>query len=236
MHIAFCDDDLIFLRQIENYFDKINIKTDYEMFSSGEKLLNAYNDNHVFDAIFLDMEMSGLNGIETANKIREKDNGEIIVFITSHDEYMQEAFRCEPSEFLVKPVEYDKFAETFDFVYKKWKKRNKTVVIQQNKSIIRIRISDITYIESSDHYIYVHTVFNDSYKLYKTISQFINDTFSNSIVRIHKSYAINLEHLISFENNEAALQHCDRKIPVSRNFKKGLSKNIYRYKEEKFGL
>lgn len=236
MHIAFCDDDLIFLRQIENYFDKINVKTDYEMYSSGEKLLAAYKDNNVFDVIFLDMEMSGLNGIETANKIREKDNGEIIVFITSHDEYMQEAFRCEPSEFLVKPIDYVKFADTLDFVYKKWKKRNKTVALQQNKSIIRVRISDITYIESSDHHIYVHTVFNDSYRLYKTISQFMEDEVSNSIIQVHKSYAINLEHLISFKNNEAALQHCDRKIPVSRKFRKSLSESIYRYKEEKFGI
>ena len=90
MRIAICDDNNDYINTIENYIERLKTPaTEWDPYESGENLVFAYTDNNErYDVIFLDMEMKELNGIETANKIRDIDEHVIIVFITSYTEYM----------------------------------------------------------------------------------------------------------------------------------------------------
>ena len=106
MNIAICDDNQQYINQTEEYFSKVGDKNiNHDAFYSGEELVKAYENGFGdYDVIFLDMEMGGLTGIETANIIRKQDKHVIIVFVTSHTKYMQECFECSPFRFLIKPV------------------------------------------------------------------------------------------------------------------------------------
>ena len=75
MRICICDDDLRIHNDIKQligeFFSQSDIP-DFSCFSSGEELLECYLQGNKFDIIFLDVEMSAINGIETAEEIRKK--------------------------------------------------------------------------------------------------------------------------------------------------------------------
>lgn len=113
--IAVCDDNNDYINIFEKYIEDLkDKKLDYDIYYSGEELLRAYEyDDPGYDAIFLDMEMGKLGGIETANRIRIKDKHIIIVFVTSHKKYMQSSFQCMPFRFLIKPISYTDFQTVY---------------------------------------------------------------------------------------------------------------------------
>ena len=96
------------------------------------------NQEADYDAIFLDMEMGKLGGIETANKIRETDKYVIIVFVTSHTKYMKECFQCEPFRFLIKPINTDEINKVIKEIAIRLSQERKTFVFSEKRNIIRL--------------------------------------------------------------------------------------------------
>lgn len=115
LNIAICDDNTEHINILEKYlFEISNIKIECDVYQSGESLIDAYKNNvERYDVVLLDMEMEELNGIETANLIREFDEHIIIIFVTSHSEYMKESFQCQPFRFIEKPLDYDELKKIF---------------------------------------------------------------------------------------------------------------------------
>ncbi len=223
MRIAICDDNNDYINIIENYIEKLNkSNAECDAFESGESLVSAYIDNNErYDVIFLDMEMKKLNGIETANKIREIDEHTIIIFVTSHTEYMKDSFKCSPFRFLVKPVEYSEFQEVFHDISTKLKKQRKTFTFTENKTRVRLFCDDIIYCESQDHWIRIYTK-DQAYKVCKTLTDLHESLDKEMMYRVHKSFVINFQFVKSMKENVVQLYHCDRLIPISRSYKKAV--------------
>jgi len=88
--IAVCDDEQVFADEIINKLQMRNKNYQIICFDSGEKLLSYVPD---FDILFLDIEMPGFSGMETAAKLRESGYDGIIIFLTNHTELMPDAFK-----------------------------------------------------------------------------------------------------------------------------------------------
>ena len=73
-------------------------------FFKGEDLVERYSSGKDFDIVFLDIEMDKMNGIDTATEMRKYAPEAIIIFVSSHKNYVFDAFRCEAFHFLVKPI------------------------------------------------------------------------------------------------------------------------------------
>ena len=221
MRIAICDDDMNCINLIEEYINEFKKNgMECDAYPSGEELVRAYRDNaERYDVILLDMEMEQLNGIETANHIREIDEHVIIVFITSHTEYMRESFRCAPFRFLVKPVDKEEFRMVFRDIEKKLSKQRKVFTFTENKTRIRLYCDDILYCESRDHWILIHTK-DTTYRICKSLSDLQAQLDQESFFRVHKSYIVNFRHLKSIKEHDIRLYHCDETIPISRTYKK----------------
>lgn len=221
MKIAICDDDMNCINLIENYINSLKkTESECDAYSNGEELIHSYVLNSErYDVIFLDMEMDQLNGIETANHIREIDEYVIIVFITSHTEYMRDSFRCAPFRFLLKPVDKEEFRTVFADIVKKLSKQRKVFAFTENKTHIRLYCDDIIYCESRDHWILIHTK-DTTYRICKSLSDLQAQLDKESFFRVHKSYIVNFRHLKSIKENNIRLYHCDEMIPLSRTYKK----------------
>lgn len=220
MKIAICDDNNNYINIIEARIERLsNSKDECDTYESGETLVGAYKNNERYDVIFLDMEMSGMNGIETANKIREIDEHTIIIFITCHTEYMRESFKCSPFRFLIKPVEDSEFQEVYRDICKKMKKQRKTFTFTENKARVRLFSDDIIYFESYDHWIWIHTK-DREYKIYKTLTDLYTALDKTMMCRVHKSFIINFKYIKTIKNNNIQLYHCNKLIPISRSYKK----------------
>ena len=89
MRIAICDDEKNIRELIGNKVVEQYSEADIVFFPSGEELL--LSDKHI-DILFLDIQMSGKNGMETARELRKKEKGMILIFVTAMEEYVFQAF------------------------------------------------------------------------------------------------------------------------------------------------
>jgi len=235
MKIAICDDNMNHINIIENYIHNLR-KTSVECdaYQSGEELIRTFRGGEEqYDVIFLDMEMEQLNGIETANYIREIDEHVIIVFVTSHTEYMRESFKCAPFRFLVKPVDGEEFKTVFYDISKKLSKQRKVFAFTENKAKIRLYCDDIIYCESQDHWIWIHTK-DKVYKICKSLTELHSQLDREMFCRVHKSYIINFLYIKSIKDNDAELYHCDKPIAISRSYKKEVLEEYTNFLERDF--
>ena len=108
MDIAICDDEKIFREQIISYLLKYNNKFNIFEYYNGYDLLES---EKIFDIIFLDIEMDNINGMIVAEKLRERGVSSIIIFFTSHHEYVHDAFKVKAFRFLNKPIDKVKLVE-----------------------------------------------------------------------------------------------------------------------------
>lgn len=159
MRFAICDDEPEHIEILKAYFNaRPELSIESEPYFSGTSLVEDYRKNSVrYDALFIDMEMPGLNGIDTANAIREMDKRAIIVFVTSHTKYMQESFQCRPLDFLVKPVEKAALDRVIAAIVKTVSEERVSITFTENKRIVRLYCDEIIFCESEGHWIKIHT-------------------------------------------------------------------------------
>jgi DNA-binding LytR/AlgR family response regulator len=108
--VAICDDEEKQRELVKSILITLSIKTNIdfetEIFGSGEQLVSDYERHETpFHILILDIEMGGINGIQTAQKIRGLNNlDEQIIFLTSYPEYMVESFDVMTFQYLIKPI------------------------------------------------------------------------------------------------------------------------------------
>lgn len=221
MNIAICDDSNEHINLLESYLMKLGVPhTEYDVFYNGEQLVEVYKEHSAnYDVLFLDIEMEKLNGIETANTIREFDEHVIIIFITSHSKYMKESFKCLPFRFIEKPIELEELKSAYEDVCKKLSRKRKVFAFSENKRKVRLYCNDIIYCESQDHWTWIHTK-DDTYKIYKSMNDVHEHLDKEMLFRVHKSFVVNFHYIKSIKETNIELYHCDKKIPISRSYKK----------------
>lgn len=238
MKIAICDDNMKYINTVEDYLDKMkSSKIEHDVFMSGEELLREYERNEAdYDAIFLDMEMTGLDGIETANIIRQFDKNVIIVFVTSHKKYMQRSFQCMPFRFLIKPINFSDFEEVFREVCIKLDDDPETFIFLENKKRTRIFCSDIIFFESSAHSILIYTRDGKVHKTRKSMTELQETIEKSTFVRVHRAFVINLRYIHQVSEQEVLMHHYVHPIPVSRTYSRDLEDMFLNFKERKYLL
>lgn len=111
MNIAVVDDEKVIWEHIREMIENQKPDCDVACFSSGEELLAAAKP---FDIMFLDIQMDGMNGIEAAREVRERNADTVLIFITGIKEYVFEALDIYAFHYLLKPVTEQKFMEVFE--------------------------------------------------------------------------------------------------------------------------
>ena len=237
INIAICDDNSEHISILEKYlFEISSVKIECDAYHSGESLVNAYKNNvERYDVVFLDMEMEKLNGIETANLVREFDEHIIIVFVTSHTEYMRESFKCSPFRFLLKPLDIVELKTVVYDMLKKLSETRNVYAFTENKTKVRLYCDDIIYLESQDHWIWIHTKEN-TYKICKSLSDVHSQLGNIMFCRVHKSFVINFHYIKTIKENDIKLYYCDKLIPISRSYKKEVISEYTNFLERDFRI
>ena len=239
--IAICDDEINQIKNIEDYLTRFSIKTDTEFhierFTSGNELLKKYyNEKSPFDILFLDMEMPGRNGIETAEEIRRiPDRNVLIAFITSYPEYMQDSFDVQASQYFTKPVSYELFEQKLEKMldYINGLESNITVLSQKSGETI-LYLDEIICIEANKNSNLIITTQNEEIVIKGKINNYEKELADKYFISIHRSCLANMRYIKRF--NSDSLEFSNGKIvPVSRRklseIKEAFSKYmVMRYK------
>ncbi len=220
--IAICDDEISQIKNISDYLTRFSTKTDTEFqierFTSGNELLKKYyNEKSPFDIIFLDMEMPGRNGIETAEEIRRiPDRNVLIAFITSYPEYMQDSFDVQASQYFTKPISYELFEQKLKKMlsYIGELETNITVISQKSGEII-LHLDDIVCFEAVKKTGVVITTNKDEMIIKGKLTDFEDELANKYFISIHRLCIANMKYIRKF--NADSLEFSTGKIvPVSR--------------------
>lgn len=216
IYIAICDDDKTMTNQIRtmasDFFGRKNMEITILQFSSGEELLKY--DRRI-DILFLDIQMKGMDGLETARKLRADRFKGFLIFITVLREMVFQSFEVQAYDYLVKPIEEKHFEKTMERLYFSIKNASEaSLLVQKGYESRIVSLDDIVFCEIIDRKIYLHLASSEVVDYYDRIEH-LEAKLDNRFFRCHRSYLINLNYLKSYKNSVACMED-GREIPVSR--------------------
>lgn len=206
MNIAICDDEKVIREQIRELIGKEKRGICPECYKTGDELLAA---GKPFDMVFLDIQMEGTDGIETARVLRKRNEEVILVFITGIREYVFEAFDVAAFHYLLKPVEEAKFHEVFQRMERELEKRKKRrrepVFIKTRNRSFTLEKDSILYIESRAKKVEIHTTGKtiEAYVSMKEMEGQLGDGFC----RCHRGYLVNMAYVAEYDNKSILLSN-----------------------------
>lgn len=189
-------------------------------------LLDQYSCQ--FDIIFLDIKMPYMDGVEVAEKIRERDADVTIIFLTSILERAIEGYRVKAANYLTKPVKKEKLIYEIDnWIENSKMKRQECFLVDNKEGQFRIPIGSISYVETYGRNLLIHTE-KQTIECYKKLKQIKERLESYGFVQSHKGILINMSYVNNIEGNEIILITED-KLQVSRSMKKEFMQRLAEY-------
>ncbi len=209
MRIAICDDEKNIRELIGNKVTKQYPEADIVFFSSGEELLLV---GQKIDILFLDVQMSGRNGMETARELRQKDKKVILIFVTAVVDYVFQAFDVGAFHYIVKPIDNMKFAEVLKRAVRELNEENQNVKAPEEKHLIinnggvhrKVAIEDIVYAEVFNRKVVIHKQ-DETIEYYGKMSV-LEALAGESFFRPHRAYLVNLKHVEKYDANTIYLE------------------------------
>ena len=197
--IAICDDDediiALIKEAVSEYSAANSIGFEISSFSSGELLVESPN---TYDLIFLDIEMSGIDGIKTANLIRPKARRSRIVYVTNHSELALQSYSVHPFDFVVKPFKKERIAVVLSELIKYITDTSDTDPVVQLKGMdgpLLLSLKSIYAFEyTGNRRITVYTE-SETHCIKGSLSDIISLINSESFTSPHKSFIVNMEHI-----------------------------------------
>ena len=156
-------------------------------------------DISVYGLIFLDMNMVEKNGVEVAKELRGQGIDTPIIYISAHIEMAPYGYVVNAFRYLLKQALEQTFYLAMNDVMRELKLHMETIEVRTENVQIELRLSDIVYVESYKRYLLIHTK-KDEYKQYGKISDMEKMLCEKGFLRSHKSYLVNLEHVIKIKN------------------------------------
>lgn len=232
MQIAICDDEKEFRNELKNvliqYKTSKRIHIDIYEFDCGNALLDS---KIIFDIAFIDYQMPGLDGLETARQLRNKNCICSIIFVTNYPQFVFDSFEVQPFRFFIKPLDIKKTTFAMDNYLKQQSLLNPIIIIENGEQK-KINSESIIYLEGNGKYCIIRTV-DSVVQSSKTLLQVHELLPQHCFYRIHKSYVINMYCISSINASEITLTNGE-KARIGRNrtaeFKKvymNFVKNFY---------
>jgi len=213
------DDEPLALALIKEYVSKTSslelVQTFEDAIAGGEFLRR-----HPVDLLFIDINMPDVSGLDLVRSLKERP---MIIFTTAHKKYAIEGFELDAIDYLLKPINYDRFIKAVNKAveYNEYK-RSKQVVeeslfVYSEYRMLKIPIKDIEYIESLEDYIKIHISNSKPVLTLMTLKGVLEKLPSSKFSRIHRSYIVANDKVKSIQNRKVMLAS-SVELPVSESY------------------
>lgn len=232
INIAICDDETYICDKIKSmavdFFAEKNMEIAISQFTSGEELLKC---NKSIDILFLDIQMSGMDGMETARKLRNQNYKGYLLFITVLKEMVFHSFEVQAYDYLVKPIDKEYFEKTMERLLASMQSSCEAkLLIQRRYEHSIIAFDDIIYCEIINRKVYLHLKSKEIIDYYDKMEK-LETKLDGRFFKCHRSYFINLNYLKSYKQGMAVMSD-GSEIPVSRLRSKEFTSVILHYMKE----
>lgn len=217
--IAFCDDDMEVLHQMNELLDRYRVERNeditYAAFQSPFELLTEIEKGIRPDILFLDVVMPGQNGMDVAKEIRQYDTNMKIIFLTSSPEFAVESYSVGAYFYQLKPIWEESFFRLMDAVLAECEKKKKNSLILRSKDgITRIDLQQLEYCEVLGRKLLFHledgAVLESAGSLDDLAGQLMQ--YSN-FFRPHRSFLVNMEYIQNISSRSIKMVN-DAVIPI----------------------
>ena len=215
IRIAICDDEANTRAYLSSLIMAQSCPCEIVEYASADDCLA---DTREFDLLFLDIELapSGdhLDGMALARTIRERTTGPqpVIIFVTGYERYVFDAFDVGAFQYLLKPVDEEKFAQVFTRAVAQIgtarEKPGPVLTLQSANASKTVPLDSICYIESSNHKVELHLK-DGVFACYAKIGD-LEVELQDQFFRIHKGYLVNLSYVDGYSKSEITLTNGER--------------------------
>lgn len=229
MKLAVVDDEKkmtdLLSHYISQFAEEKQISIQISIFHHPNKFLTNYTKD--YDIVLMDIEMPGLNGIETARQLRKMDARVVLMFIKNMAQYAINGYEVEAVDYIVKPVSYPDFAMKLAKAVR-YVKRNedKRLVLNTQDGVVHISLADIYYIEVIRHYLVYHTAAGN-YTVRGVLKEMDELLAEYHFVRSNHCYLVNLKYVEAITGNTVKV--AGDELQMSRNKKSEFMMAFARY-------
>ena len=225
MRIGICDDEKTLRKDlrkvVEVHLELSGVSYTIEEYDSGESLLADQARGPELDLLFLDIEMPGLDGMETAQRLREVGEDMVIVFVTAFPDYVFQGYEVQAFHYILKPYDRKKICQVLDRAMEAAHLRQEQYyVVEQKSGTLRLPLSAVCYFKSDRRS--VEAVCEDGSRrtFYGKLDE-IETSLPGCYQRVHNRYLVNLRHVSRVEGTKCVCG--GEELPVSRTYKQALA-------------
>jgi DNA-binding LytR/AlgR family response regulator len=229
MKCVIIEDELPAQRVLHNYISKL---VDCTIVGSYQSALEANTmlQTQQIDVLFLDINLSDISGIQY---VKTLSNPPKIIITTAYHEHAVESFELDTiCDYLVKPFSFERFLKAVNKIKREeYKAINSSVTNEQeelvflniDKTLHRIAVNDIQYIESDKNYVTLKTA-KGTFTYIDSLKNWLVKLPEAHFIQVHKSYIINCNYVNKITGNVLVINN--QKIPIGRLYKANFLKKL----------
>lgn len=202
LSIAVCDDDAIDIqrtvRLLEEILPRFEEKYSISTFSNSKQMLTAHQK---FLIVFLDIEMEGLNGIQTAEEIHRQNRDCLIFFVTNHEDYMDAALNKHAFRFWTKPINKARLIYGLESAMIEIGSKLQSIAVLTGRESVKISVHEIICVYHRGRQTYIITV-NGEMKTYQTYKSIAEQLVQSYFIVTDKSCIVNMNYVFDYNKEE----------------------------------
>ena len=228
MNCIIVDDEYIsreILSRLINWVKGLNLVGSCESAREAKALLHETK----VDLIFLDVEMPELSGIDFLDML--DDEKPMIIFVTSKEEYAVKAFEFEAVDYLMKPVQKDRFSRAIDKALDLFESKQSVqsgmthLFVKKDGNLVKIRLSSIQFVEAAADYMIIFTE-GERFIVHTTMKGLIERLPEDEFSRIHRTYTVRLDKVEAVEDQNVVV--AGKSLPIGGTYKKDFMQQLNR--------
>ncbi len=224
MKCIIVDDDQIQRELLKAYVKEIENLECVGSFENARDALAALQDEDI-DILFLDVEMPQMSGLDLLKTLTRKPQ---IILVTSYEKYAVDAFDFDVTDFLVKPIDFNRFVKSVNKAIDRIKRNipideDYDMFVKDGSQLIKINTADIQYIMALSDYVRIVTP-QKEYAILYTMKNIMDKLPRNRFSRVHRSYIIRLDKIDKIEDH--VIEIGDALIPISKSYRDDLYQKL----------
>ncbi|NQY05353.1 MAG: response regulator transcription factor [Flavobacteriaceae bacterium] len=223
-HCIIVDDEPTAREILMNYIEKID---SLKLIAECKNAIEAFTvlNSEPVDLIFLDINMPEITGLSFAKSLKKNQK---VIFTTAYREYAVDGFDLQAVDYILKPISLERFVQAINkFLGLQIPLQNDQEVpsddtsdfifVRSDRKMVKIDFNSIHYIESLNDYIKIYTE-TGTIVTRETISNIEAKLPANKFLRIHRSYIVSLQNIVSYTNE--FVEVTNKALPISRSYRK----------------
>ncbi len=223
---AIVEDNSVDAGKLKDFLERFAAKSGevfiITVFKDAADFLNGYKQ--IYDMVFMDIELPGINGMEAAHKLRAMDGKVTLIFVTNMARFAVKGYEVDAADYVVKPVHYGEFELKMKRIIRRHKEADESILVVRQSGYMRLLLREIRYIEVQGHTLMFHTetgMVNGGGTLSETEAKLAGRGF----LRCNKCYLVNQRHIVAVEGYTLKMTGGEE-VQISRPRKKAFMSEL----------